>query len=169
MIPLLYRKGQDYLGIAAALCKEYGKTFSIIETISLKNLNRPLVMGLMDMLEKDLLSLVPENFPLIYDSHRMKNLKRYVAALGIRAARGAEEPLKDAEKAGKIEKYKQMLDRILSDLSPEASMEKAKAVEDFFYMMEEYKISVFAQELKTNMKISPKRLDAQCRLIKEMV
>ncbi len=169
MIPLLYRKGQEFLRITAALCEEYRKTFSIIETITLKNLNRPRVMELMDMLEKDLLSLVPENFPCIYDSLKMKNLERYVAALGIRAARGAEEPLKDAEKAGKIEKYKQILDRMLSDLSPEASMEKADAVENFFWMLEEYKISVFAQELKTNIKISPKRLDEKCRLIKEMV
>ncbi len=169
MIPLLYNKGQEFLGIAAALCEEYRKTFSIIETISLKNLNRPRVMELMDILEKDLLSLVPENFPCIYDSHRMKNVKQYVAALGIRAVRGAEEPLKDAEKAEKIEKYKQMLERMVSDLSSEASMEKASAVEDFFWMIEEYKISVFAQELKTNIKISPKRLDARYRRIMAMV
>ena len=169
IIPCLYGKGQDFLRIAAALCQEYRKTFSIIETISLKNLNRQRVMDLMDILEKDLLSLVPENFPLIYDLHEMKNLKQYVAALGIRAARGAEEPLKDAEKAGKVEKYQQMLDRMLSDLSPEASEEKAMAVENFFWMMEEYKISVFAQELKTNMKISPKRLEAQYRRIMEMM
>ncbi len=168
MLPLLYIKGQEFVTIVAALCKEFTKTFSLIENISLKNMNRPGVMHLMDILEKELVSLVPENFPDIYKSSQMVNLKRYVAGIGVRAVRGAEEPLKDAAKAHKIAKYKQKFDNILCDLSSDTSQEKAMALEDFFWMMEEYKISVFAQELKTCVKISPKRLDALCKRITEM-
>jgi ATP-dependent helicase HrpA len=44
-------------------------------------------------------------------------------------------------------------------LGPGSSTEKSNAVEAFFWMLEEYKISVYAQELKTRFKISAKRLD----------
>jgi ATP-dependent helicase HrpA len=42
-------------------------------------------------------------------------------------------------------------------------------VEDFFWMLEEYKISIFAQEIKTAGPVSAKRLDDQLTLIEEMM
>ncbi len=169
IIPFLYEKGQGFLSIVSDVCDKFINTFNRIENISLKNLNRPSVMHLMTVLEKELSSLVPENFPDIYESDDMVKIARYVEAIGIRAERGASEPAKDAKKAEKIKPYKQKLDNLLEELSPDASGEKAEALENFFWMIEEYKISVFAQELKTSIKISPKKLDAMCSFIENMI
>ena len=39
------------------------------------------------------------------------------------------------------------------------SEEKNKKIEELFWMIEEYKVSLFAQELKTPYPVSPKKLD----------
>jgi len=55
--------------------------------------------------------------------------------------------------------YTRHLNQLLSTLSESASNERTDAIEQFFWMLEEYKISIFAQELKTNIKVSAKKLD----------
>jgi ATP-dependent helicase HrpA len=74
---------------------------------------------------------------------RIRHLPRYVDCLRIRAQRGADNPAKEAEKARKVE--------------------------DFFWLLEEYKISVFAQELKTALKVSVKRLEKELHLLSTML
>ncbi|MBW2369651.1 MAG: DUF3418 domain-containing protein, partial [Deltaproteobacteria bacterium] len=49
-----------------------------------------------------------------------------------------------------------------------ATEAKRDAVMDYFWMLEEYKVSLFAQELKTDGPISPKRLDKQLDRIKAL-
>ena len=61
------------------------------------------------------------------------------------------------------------LNRLLQTLSPAATDEKRRAVEEYFWMLEEYKVSVFAQELKTAIPISAKRLKDKLRQIERMV
>jgi ATP-dependent helicase HrpA len=65
--------------------------------------------------------------------------------------------------------FTNQLDRIIQSLSPQSSREKRWAVEDFFWMLEEYKISVFAQEIKTVRPVSAKRLAARIGEIEAMV
>ena len=50
-----------------------------------------------------------------------------------------------------------------------ATEEKRKAIEEFFWLIEEYKVSLFAQELKTSIPVSPKRLDKKLKEIERMV
>jgi ATP-dependent helicase HrpA len=42
-------------------------------------------------------------------------------------------------------------------------------LESFYWMLEEYKISVFAQEIKTAHPVSPQRLEKQLKKIEAMV
>jgi ATP-dependent helicase HrpA len=47
----------------------------------------------------------------------------------------------------------------------DCSEEKKKLIEELFWMIEEYKVSLFAQELKTPYPVSPKKMN---RLIEEI-
>ena len=78
-----------------------------------------------------------------------------------------ENTIRKAQKI--VIKYTTRLNDMLNTLSVDSSREKADAIEEFFWMIEEYKVSQFAQELKTPVKISPKRLDERCRAISLMV
>ena len=61
------------------------------------------------------------------------------------------------------------LKTLLSSLSERSSKGKAMAVESFYWLLEEYKISVFVQELKTRGKISAKKLDKELMAISTMI
>ncbi len=54
-------------------------------------------------------------------------------------------------------------------LPPYASGEKRQALEEFAWMIEEYKVSLFAQELKTAIPVSRKRIDARMGEIERML
>jgi ATP-dependent helicase HrpA len=117
----------------------------------------------------ELARLVPETFITIYDKQRLDHLIRYIEAAAIRARRAALDYEKDQAKAKGVVKFTGGLNQLLSELSPRASDEKRQAVEDYFWMIEEYKVSVFAQELKTAIPISAKRLEQKLGEIKRMV
>jgi ATP-dependent helicase HrpA len=61
------------------------------------------------------------------------------------------------------------LDKMLDGLTPETSKEKKTAIEDFFWLIEEFKVSLFAQELKTVVSVSEKRLSQKILEIDRMV
>ncbi len=54
------------------------------------------------------------------------------------------------------------------DTSMKFSEEKKKKIEELFWMIEEYKVSLFAQELKTPYPVSPKKLDQLIKEIEEL-
>ncbi len=58
---------------------------------------------------------------------------------------------------------------MLKELRPGASPEKKAAVEEYFWLIEEYKVSLFAQELKTAVPVSKKRLEKKLKEIQRMV
>jgi len=76
---------------------------------------------------------------------------------------------KDRAKSKEIIKFSDGLNQLLKELSPAVSDEKRQAIEAYFWLIEEYKVSVFAQELKTPIPISAKRLDKKLKEIGRMV
>jgi ATP-dependent helicase HrpA len=124
--------------------------------------------GIGRQLEADLTRLVPPNFIALYDLGRLPHLERYLQALAVRARRALVDPEKDRIKADQFRKYSERLEALLQALRPESSAEKRQALEELFWMIEEYKVSVFAQELKTAQPVSPKRLEEKIREIERM-
>ena len=113
---------------------------------------------------------MPEDFLERYRMERLSHVPRYLRALEIRAERGTYNPDKDREKEALLTPLKAVLKKNLPDItSGAASSEKRRAFEEFFWMVEEYKVSVFAQELKTAIPVSAKRLDKKMRELERMV
>jgi ATP-dependent helicase HrpA len=59
----------------------------------------------------------------------------------------------------------QEISRFKDDIVEDYPEEKKEMIEELFWMIEEYKVSLFAQELKTPYPISPKKLN---QLIEEI-
>ncbi len=157
--PALYQKTKEMLADIMAVGKEYEACFSLIQSLSLKYRNRPRASQILNRLADELKNLVPPNFLSLYTMERVRHLPRYVACISIRAQRGADNPVKETAKAEKLTRFAHHLSSQLAALSEKTSPEKAQKVEDFFWLLEEYKISVFAPEIKTAVKVSAKRLD----------
>lgn len=122
-----------------------------------------------DELRAELSRLVPESFAALYDIDRMVHVERYIKAMMIRAERGSADLEKDRMKAAEIKAYAEFLDGFVREFSPSASEEKRSAIENFFWLLEEYKVSVFAQELKTSVPVSKKRLDKKLKEIERIL
>ncbi len=120
-------------------------------------------------LRSQLVRLVPENFVALYGSDRMGHLVRYLTCLCRRAERGINGLDKDRVKADRLAPFVKKLDAVIASLDANASADKRSAVEEFFWMIEELKVSLFAQELKTAIPISEKRIEERYKEITRMV
>jgi len=117
----------------------------------------------------DLHILVPVNFPERYSLERMKHLPRYLKALSIRAERGSLNLSATEQKLREASAYANRLMELQDSVTPTTSEEKKKRIDDLRWMIEEYKVSLFAQELKTPYPVSPKRLDQLIREIGNII
>jgi ATP-dependent helicase HrpA len=102
--------------------------------------------------------LLSPRFPERIDAEHFPHLPRYLKALGIRAERARLNPRKDVERAALVVPYQEQLVELLADAGMPAS--GRKLVQELRWMIEEYRVSIFAQELGTSVKVSPKRLDS---------
>lgn len=130
--------------------------------------NRAL-LELCERVSHDLEGLVPSNFPVHFPPERLMHIPRYLRAMKIRLERGSHDPEKDRRKAAQLEVFEQALARLVKELSSYASPMKRVAVEDFRWMVEEFKVSLFAQELKTLIPVSQKRLEDKLGEIDRMI
>ncbi len=167
--PQLYTKGQDAIKTIMGVGREYEACFSLIQKLSLQYQKRPASFEALTLVFNELKNICPPHFPDLYDFHRMGHLPRYISCLRIRAQRAVDSPMKEGKKALLIKPFEHRLNTLLSSLTEKSSKEKARAVEDFYWLLEEYKISVYAQELKTMVKVSAKRLDKALINISTMI
>jgi ATP-dependent helicase HrpA len=98
-------------------------------------------------MEQDLERLVPGDFLARTPYLRLPHLHRYLRAAQIRADRAALNPAKDAEKARQLAPFANWRERV----------PPARQVE-FRWMLEEFRVSLFAQELGTPQPVSAQRL-----------
>ncbi|UCE54570.1 MAG: DUF3418 domain-containing protein, partial [Desulfobacterales bacterium] len=147
----------------------YDETRRLVYRLQQANPNNATAVQFFNNIIEDLVRLVPENFIELYDPDRLVHIERYVKAVGIRAQRALVDFEKDQTKQHEVHPFSESLNQLLGTLSPNDSEEKRKAVEEYFWMVEEYKVSVFAQELKTDFPVSKKRLQDKLRQIEKMI
>jgi len=87
----------------------------------------------------------------------------------IRAQRAVVNFEKDRIREKTVSGFVSKLNTLIKDLSPNAGREKREAMEAFFWLLEEFKVSLFAQELKTATRVSEKILKAAIKEIERMV
>jgi ATP-dependent helicase HrpA len=109
-------------------------------------------------LQKEFSGLLPGNFLEQVPFERLTDLIRYLKAFRLRAERASVDPSKDQTRSRLVAPYVEALKCMASKPKSEPAQ---SALEELRWMVEEYKVSVFAQEIGTPMPISAKRLDEQ--------
>jgi len=168
MGPQILAGGQELLNNALPVLTAYHEARSQILRFQSGGVN-PQIQALFTELIDGLERLVPENFVELYNQERFIHLERYIKAIMIRAQRAPLDFEKDQAKATEVRQFAAGLERLLNALSPAVSDQKRQAIEDYFWMLEEYKVSVFAQELKTAVPVSAKRLKDKLGQIERMI
>ncbi len=157
---------RDTAALILSAYHECRTTVFHLENISRSNTG---MIRFLSGLRDALANLVPENFLALYDGERLIHLDRYIQAITIRARRAVENFERDQARAAELRHQTDRLADLLKSLAAGASDEKRAAVEAYFWMIEEYKVSLFAQELKTPIRVSPKRLAEKYEEARRMV
>jgi ATP-dependent helicase HrpA len=108
-------------------------------------------------MERDLARLAAPRFLEKIPAHRLPHLPRYLKAIKLRAERWTVNPVKDQEKSRQILPFIERRNALLA--RKDLTAEQKKAVEKLGWLIEELKVSLYAQELGTAEPISPKRLE----------
>ncbi len=114
-------------------------------------------------LAEELDRLLPGDFLSHTPFEQLSHLHRYLRALQLRAERSQLDPGKEQQRAALIAPYQSKLDALRQTENP--SIERLELVDEYRWMLEEYRVSIFAQELGTAHPISPKRLDKKLEQI----
>ena len=178
--------GQHVFDTITPILKAFADTHAFVRKLMMKNTGNSPVLEFLKDIQAELGSLVPINFPEYYTFDRMKDLPRYSKAIALRAERGSLNLAGAQNKMQEVMIYSQQLQQMLTpttndfiplrtgiqelsrfkdDILVDYSEEKKKMIEELFWMIEEYKVSLFAQELKTPYPVSTKKLN---QLIKEI-
>jgi ATP-dependent helicase HrpA len=162
-------QGQTIREQVMAVISAYADLRLQLDTLAKANAGKPQVLAFLEAMREALARLVPRNFIQLYSDERLQRLAAYMQAIALRVERGLVNPDKEAAKARQIEPFEQRLALLARQLTPQSSQEKREAVESLFWMLEEYKISVFAQEIRTAHPVSAQRLENQLRAIEALV
>ncbi len=162
---------------------------------SLNGLKRPAVApGYQDEIRSELAELAPVDFLSVYDVERLGEVPRYLEALKDRLDRARIDPEKDRAKAEQLAPYLDALERLVDGLAVEERRrtvllarrgktedeailiagkvpraEKRAAIEELRWMIEEFKVSIFAPGTRTAFPVSAVRLARKVREIEAMV
>ena len=98
-------------------------------------------------LEQDVARLLPADFLARTPHTRLTHLHRYLRAIQVRAERASLNAAKDAEKTQQLAPFRDWEKRV-----------PAEAREPFRWLLEEFRVSLFAQELGTAQPVSAQRL-----------
>ena len=127
------------------------KSLSLYELSKLKARIKP---EYLDAVAADLDRLVPKGFLTVYSIARLGRIPRYLEGLMIRLERARLAPEKDKTKVAQIEPYIFELSR----LDAAVKSGTRAAVDELRWMIEEFKLALFAPEIKTAFPISAVRL-----------
>lgn len=157
--------GQQIVVSITPVLKSVANTCDALQRLMQKNRTNTPVLKFLKETRAEMQILLPVHFPELYANDHLANIPRYLKALSIRAERGSLNLAATQAKLKDVAVYADQLKEIRDGLTLDSSSEKNDKTEELHWMIEEYKVSLFAQELKTPYPVSPKRLN---QLIKEI-
>mgnify|MGYP003321237925 FL=1 len=106
-------------------------------------------------------NLMTEKLFIDVDIARLKHFPRYLAGIKIRLKRAPFLGSKDLQFTEEIAKYWSQYE----DLRQAKSLDECSQLSEIRWMIEEYRVSLFAQSLGTNTPISAKRIEKAINLL----
>lgn len=100
--------------------------------------------------------LLPRNAITVHGMAHLRHLPRYLQAMSIRLDEMATDPDRDADRQAEVDEAKAYLKNRLRGLP--SGREKTRQVKDIYWMIEELRVSLFAQRLGTAHAVSLRRV-----------
>ena len=165
----IHLKGRDLLEKTIQVLHAVHDARTALHQLETANAENGNLLRFLRDLKDDISRLVPRHFVELYDNERLLHIVRYVKGMQLRAERAVVNFEKDRAREKRVSAFSSRLNILIRELSPGASLEKREAVEALFWLLEEFKVSLFAQELKTALRVSEKIIGDAVRDIERMV
>jgi len=111
-------------------------------------------------LDEELARLLPPDFMRRVTWPQLQHFPRYLRARRLRAERWRQNPRKDAERAHQLAPYERALREFESEERDRSVVRESAALGKLRWLVEEFRVSLFAQELGTAEPVSEKKLQA---------
>jgi len=111
-------------------------------------------------LGEELTRLLPPDFIRCVSWPQLQHFPRYLRARRLRAERWRQNPKKDADRARQLAPYERALHEFESEARDKPAYRELAALGKLRWLVEEFRVSLFAQELGTAEPVSEKKLDA---------
>jgi len=121
------------------------------------------VIDRLAIITAELDKLIPPDFLSYFPDRRVRLLPRYLRGLKIRAERAYVYPEKDLAKESQISAHLTELEEVAKRIHVRPTREGLDFIEDVSQMIEEFKISLFAPEIRTLFPVSGKRIENKLR------
>lgn len=168
VVRALFEKSHALWQAVRPILAAYQETHVALYTIEKTNPDNKALAEICGQIRKDMDRLVPKKFLETYGLERLGHLPRYLDALRLRAERAQNDPEKDRRKAGQAEPFIKALEKLRASIKAHSHIEEKAAVEEFRWMVEEFKVSLFAPEVKTPFPVSPTRLSGRLKEIEKL-
>jgi ATP-dependent helicase HrpA len=116
-----------------------------------------------DDVQAQLAGLLPKRFIVLTPWEQLRHLPRYLRGVAMRLDKLREDPARDAKLMAEISPLTTNFRRTLSQRKGAVDAR----LEEFRWMLEELRVSLFAQTLRTPMPVSVKRLQKAWDVIRE--
>ncbi|OQY30862.1 MAG: ATP-dependent RNA helicase HrpA, partial [Spirochaetaceae bacterium 4572_59] len=167
LAPRLYNIASDYYEQAALIVSEFRDTRLFLSQVEKKRGASGMIF--IEQRREDLKELVPEDFLVRYPSERIRQLVRYMKLIRIRSEKGNLDPGKDREREAAFLRYWNRYEKILKNLPEWISQARRETVVAMWWYLQEYKIFLFAQEMKTKEKVSTERVERRLDKLQAML
>ncbi len=167
LAPRLFSIASDYYEQASGIIEDFRETRLFLGQAEKKRGAGGLIY--IEQRREDLKELVPDNFLEKYPSHRIRQLPRYMKLIRLRAEKGNLDPVKDRERENTYLRYWNRYQKIVKELPEWISPSRKEGVEDLWWYLQEYKIYLFAQEMKTREKVSTERVEKRLDKLQAML
>ncbi|MDX1776534.1 MAG: ATP-dependent RNA helicase HrpA, partial [Desulfobulbales bacterium] len=152
----IFKRASQLKDLVLQLLKERRATLDqILKTENMVRAKSRTVMD-MDVYRTELAEIVPVDFLRQFNEEQLNGAIRYCRALQIRIDRAYVSPAKDKTKARQLARH---ADKLKTFKIKEPSPACRELLQEYRSMLAEYKISLFAQEMKTAFPISATRLE----------
>ncbi|HZK31314.1 MAG TPA: DUF3418 domain-containing protein, partial [Corynebacterium sp.] len=101
--------------------------------------------------------MLPKNAVTTHGMDHLRHLPRYLSAMQIRLEEMGLDPDKDADRQDEVAAVKATLRARLTQLPQERA--RSKAVRDIAWLIQEFRVSLFAQRLGTARPASARRIE----------
>ena len=146
--PRLNLVAQEVARLAASVLHEQAQA-------SRKLRDTKLPKDVADDIQAQIQRLVSRHFLGLIPWERLQHLPRYLKGVVLRLEKYRSDPLRDQQRLGEVKPLEQRWLRRVQELRGQTD----ERLEDFRWMLEELRVSLFAQELRTPQPVSAKRLE----------